>query len=164
MFKFGRLLELFLSSKKQRAFLSFFRELMSLPVGYFLEGVWTANELVQGFDNADKCWTVWPLLLPAVQHELVYGFWAVHWRRKTVALLDGLDNVLIGPRPIRTFSVWHHLQAPRHYNVSGNSVRKITYYIRNNFWIICAPMKGLISGSLSKQFKKNDDIPVPDWR
>jgi len=49
------------------------------------------------------------LLLPAVEHQLMDGFRAIHWRGKTVVLLDGLDHILVGPSPVGSLAVGHDL-------------------------------------------------------
>jgi len=44
-----------------------------------MKGAWIAEQFVQEADNITKFWTVVPLLLPAVKHELVKRSWAAHW-------------------------------------------------------------------------------------
>ena len=61
-----------------------------------------------------------PLLLPAVEHELVDGLRTVHRGWQSVALLDGLDHVLVGPVPVGPLAVAHHLP---HHDPEGPDVR-----------------------------------------
>jgi len=44
------------------------------------ERVRTPYELIERFYDGQEHRPVRPLLLPAVQHQLVYGFWTVHRR------------------------------------------------------------------------------------
>lgn len=52
-----------------------------------------ADHFVQNGDYLVEFGPVSSLLLPAVQHELVESWRAVHGGRKTVALLDRLDDL-----------------------------------------------------------------------
>lgn len=52
-----------------------------------LQAAWIPDELVQNADNLLKLGSVVPVFLPAVQHQLIQGSWAVHGRREAVALI-----------------------------------------------------------------------------
>lgn len=52
-----------------------------------LQAAWIPDELVQNADNLFKLGSVVPVFLPAVQHQLIQGSWAVHGRREAVALI-----------------------------------------------------------------------------
>lgn len=83
---------------------------MVLPIlGDPPERVRTPYEFVEGLHDGQEHRPVRPLLLPTVQHQLVYGLRAVHRRRQPVTLLDRLDHVLVAPVPVRTFAVRHDL-------------------------------------------------------
>lgn len=57
------------------------------------EAVGVADHLVQRVDDLPKLGPVVAVLLPAVQHELVQGAWAVHGRWQPVVLLYGIDHL-----------------------------------------------------------------------
>lgn len=85
-----------------------------LPIlGDSPECVRTPYEFVESFYNGQEYRSVSPLFLPAVQHQLVYGFGTIHGRWQSVTLFDGLDHVLVTPVPVRAFAVRHNLP---HYN------------------------------------------------
>lgn len=86
-------------------FLIFFLPILGDPP----QRVRTPNEFVEGFDDGQEHRPVRSLLLPAVQHELVNSLRTVHGGRQSVALLDGLDHVLVAPVPVRPLAVRHHL-------------------------------------------------------
>jgi len=49
------------------------------------------------------------LLLPAVEHQLMNRFRAIHRRRKSIVLLNGFDHVLVRPSPVGPLAVGHNL-------------------------------------------------------
>lgn len=51
------------------------------------------DQFIQEGNNIWELGPMIPLLLPAVQHQLVQGDWAAHGRGQTVALLDGQDHL-----------------------------------------------------------------------
>ena len=56
-----------------------------LAGGDLAEGLGAADQLVQGLDDAGEGGAVGPLLLPAVQHQLVDGLGTVHGGRQPKA-------------------------------------------------------------------------------
>lgn len=52
-----------------------------------LQAAWIPDELVQNADDLLKLGSVVPVFLPAVQHQLIQGSWAVHGRWEAVALV-----------------------------------------------------------------------------
>lgn len=58
-----------------------------------LQGVGVADQLVQHVDDLSKLWTVGPLSLPAVQHELMQSHGAVHGWWQPIALVNGLNDL-----------------------------------------------------------------------
>ena len=66
-------------------------------------------QFIQCLDNRWEARSVRALLLPAVEHQLMNGFRAVHRRRKSIVFLDGLDHVLVGPGPVGPLAVRHDL-------------------------------------------------------
>lgn len=62
-------------------------------VGYSFEAGGVTDHLVQGADNVGEPGSYVAVLLPAVKHQLVQGTGAVHRRRQTVVLLDGIDHL-----------------------------------------------------------------------
>merc|ERR1719336_503080 len=91
-----------------------------LAGGDLPQGLRVADQLVQGLHNAGEARSVGTLLLPAVKHQLVDGFWTVHGSWQAVALLDGLDDILITPVPVGPLPIAHHLP---HNNAEAPSVR-----------------------------------------
>ena len=65
-------------------------------VGRDLEAAGVADELIQDADDLLKLGPVAPLLLPAVQHQLVERSGAVHGRGQPVALIHCLDHLGAG--------------------------------------------------------------------
>lgn len=58
-----------------------------------VKGAGVADQLVQEADNVTEFGTVAPLLLPAVEHQLVKRSWAAHGSWKPVALFNGQYNL-----------------------------------------------------------------------
>lgn len=56
-----------------------------------LQTAWIPDELVQNADDLLKLGSVVPVFLPAVQHQLIQGSWAVHGRWQAIALIHGLN-------------------------------------------------------------------------
>jgi len=79
--------------------------------GYFGEHVGKTNELIKGSDCLGEGGPMGALLVPGVQHHLVDGFRAVHGRRESVALFNGLDHVLVTPVPVRPLPIGHYFPA-----------------------------------------------------
>ena len=64
-------------------------------------------EVVQSLDYGGEGRPVGSLFLPAVQHQLVDRLGTDHRARQPVSLLDGLDDVLVGPVPVWPLSYPH---------------------------------------------------------
>lgn len=60
------------------------------------EAVGVADHLVQRVDDLAELGPVVSVLLPAVQHELVQGAWAVHGWWQPIVLLYGVDYLGTG--------------------------------------------------------------------
>lgn len=56
-----------------------------------LQAAWIPDELVQNADDLLKLGSVVSVFLPAVQHQLIQGSWAVHGRWETIALIHCFD-------------------------------------------------------------------------
>jgi hypothetical protein len=63
---------------------------------------------------------------------LVNGFWTLHGRRETIALVDGLNYILITPIPVGPFPVGHHF--PAHYAEAPDVGRRGEFPKRYCLW------------------------------
>lgn len=71
-------------------------DVLAVPLDVLHQGEQTAgvaDQFVQEGDDVGELGPMASLLLPAVQHELVQGHGAAHWRRQPVALLDGQNHL-----------------------------------------------------------------------
>lgn len=83
-----------------------------LPVlSDFSQRIRTSYELVQSLCEIGKGRPMGALFLPAIEHQLIDCFRAVHRRWKPVALFNRLYHILIRPVPVRPLAVRHHLPA-----------------------------------------------------
>lgn len=62
-------------------------------VGYSFEAGGVTDHLVQGADDVSEAGSYVTVLLPTVQHQLVQSTGAVHRRRQTVVLFNGVDHL-----------------------------------------------------------------------
>lgn len=64
-----------------------------VKVGDGLEGIGAPQQLVQQVDDITETRPLGAILQPALQHELVNGRGAVHWRRQSKGFVDGLHHL-----------------------------------------------------------------------
>lgn len=64
-----------------------------VKVGNGLEGIGAPQQLVQQVDDITETRPLGAILQPALQHELVNGRGAVHRRRQSKGLVDGLHHL-----------------------------------------------------------------------
>ncbi len=62
-------------------------------VGYSFEAGGVTDHLVQSADDVGEAGAYVAVLLPTVQHQLVQGTGAVHRRRQTVVLFNGINHL-----------------------------------------------------------------------
>lgn len=62
-------------------------------VGYSFEAGGVTDHLVQSADDVGEAGAYIAVLLPTVQHQLVQGTGAVHRRRQTVVLFNGINHL-----------------------------------------------------------------------
>lgn len=97
-----------------------------------LQTAWIPDEFVQNADDLLELGSVVPVFLPAVQHQLIQGSWAIHGRWQAIALIHSL-NYLREKQRFRERKTWDSLDFSNHadwniLNIVLNCPRK---YITN---------------------------------
>lgn len=107
-----------------------------LPVlSDFSKRVWASYQLVQGLREIGEGRPMRALLLPAIQHQLIDSFRAIHRCWKPVTLLDGLYHILIRPVPIWSLAVRHHFPAHDTHTPDVGGTREFT----ESYCLRCRP-------------------------
>lgn len=81
--------------KEPKRFMSNVRSAMSpcRRVGDDFQTAGITDQLIQDADNLLKLGSVVSVFLPAVQHQLIQGSWAVHGRRQAVPFIHSLNHL-----------------------------------------------------------------------